>query len=463
MTDIQFPYISVSAKAPRDPAFSAGASYTATVEKVLGESRYVLNVRGFQLEATLPYYLRAGDRVNVLVREATESRVLIDVSPLKPAPTYVIEDAQISDLLKMLNLSARGQNVLLVREFLRQGAPIEPNTLSSAIDVAGGDAARTQAAAFLAARGIEPTEDLVSLLAKLTRPPPGGEAGASENPVLSVLRSLALLESGTEEGLRASFGPSPFPQVHGTLGEVLDANGTLRTLDRAIEILDRSLAVAKRGESGLSRLETARRAASLVRDMMRGEIPEEVIREPADVLRDVRLKLLDAERAEMQREQTLADARANRGTLLESFDRAQGFRMVNQLLTLRDEGTALVEVPVGEKGRRTAIPVRIMRRQGGRKGGGGGRTAVTVETNLSRLGRVRAHIEAKKKTLSVRFSVRDRDVRAHMETGVPELREALREAGFESTIRVDVARLPDEPLHFPTAGGASYTMIDVKA
>ena len=61
------------------------------------------------------------------------------------------------------------------------------------------------------------------------------------------------------------------------------------------------------------------------------------------------------------------------------------------------------------------------------------------------------------------MQVRDREVRDHMEKGLPELRRALKEIGFESTVNLEVRRPPEDPILFPASGEFSYTVIDVQA
>jgi len=173
--------------------------------------------------------------------------------------------------------------------------------------------------------------------------------------------------------------------------------------------------------------------------------------------------MLQAEREELSGEPLLRGAREGSGALLEHLDRLQGHRLLNQVLSLHQENVALFEVPFFENGRRTFVPVRVLKRKAGGRGTPDGSSTLTIDADLTRLGRVRAHVEARKRTLSLRFQVRDPGVQALLERSAEELRSALRDAGFESTLRVEVMRTSAESLAFPPARESSYVTLDLQA
>lgn len=452
------PYISVTTPvAPTAPALPVGTELPAVVEKVLPDSRYLLNVRGQLLEVTLPYLLQARDALSVRIRDLSPTTIHLDVSLPAAAAPGVLSDAPLGRLVQSLGLPADTEHVSMLREFLRQGAPIERDTLSMAVQSSQNDPARRSAAAFLASNGIEPRAETVELLARLDLPPAPTTAGAppSSDPVLS-----GVTPSTAEEALRLAAGASPLRERDAALQRLLNNNPALQNIDRALALLEQATASGER----LPIADAARRAMALLQQLQRGESPAAPWRESAEVLREVRSQLLEQEQTALKRHPELTGMRTLlSGPLSDPADRLDASRAGSRLLQLQGEPVVLLDVPIRSGGTEARLPVRIERRTGGKNKGESPTETIVLDTELTRLGRVRTRIDAVGRNLGISLSVRDPVARDHLARGIPELLSALRDAGFEGTARMSAELPPLGPRLRPENPETPYTQVDVQA
>jgi hypothetical protein len=429
----------------------------AVVEAILGPSRYAVTLQGVLLELELDLILSVGDRVPFRVREQTPARLVLEVLPRGPDEAPPPPGAPpIPEELREI-----------AREVVRMGAPIERETLE-AVAKAAPDPVRRQAAAFLAAHGFEPSAPLVEAVARLAAPPPPAPERAPGilQPLAAHLQSL-VAETAAEVPQKAPrVAGAPPPEPMESLRRVLETSPRLRAIDRLVEAVS-----AARPEESVPPREVVARLGQALR-LVRSAAPESVeaaIREmpklPRPAVQELLSKLLEMERQELARIPELAAARAARGTVLETAERLAEFRFVNQLAQLRNEGVMVLEVPVRAEGRVQYLPLRVRRERGGRpEDPRGERFTVALDVELSRIGPVRALLEAAARALRVTFRVRDRAVRDRLQRGAAELVEALRAQGFEPAVASEVAdRAPAETIFDVFASPGNIPSIDVKA
>jgi hypothetical protein len=391
------------------------------VQESTGPGRYRVQIQGMLLELELQLFLAPGDRLALRVREQTAGRLVFELAAPREADGRTARE------------SPPGPPELL-REMRRQRAPLDP-ALVDRIAAVSRDAPTRQAAAFLAAHGLEPSAPLVEALSRLAGPAP--EPAGDATLLRPLADALAALVADDPSELPAKAGRSvPAAELlEGALRPVLEGSARLRMLDRLIE--------------ALSALRPAADAAPVdVAGLLRGAAPETAdawLRQlpplSREALQEILTALLRMERETLAATPELAQARAARGTLLEAAERLGSLRLVNQLSQLRQDGVTILEIPVRHEGRIRHVPLSIVRdREGERRDPrGGARFAVTLDADLTRLGPVRALVSLAAQVVRVRFRARDRSVKEHLERGSGELVEALRAAGFEAEVTAEVA------------------------
>ena len=195
------PYISVQTSPAGLPS---GGTVTGTVQKTLGSNLYQVQVQGSVLEMEIPLNLKPGDQIQMQVREATAQRMLLDV-PLPVRAGGTLAPADITALIQRLGLPPTEERTELVQQFLRLNAPMDRGTLGAALKATEGIAspARFEAAAFLAAHGVEPDPALVSRMVQLSEPAtpnPLPGPGAMTHPILKAYAEY--IHSGKEGEIR---------------------------------------------------------------------------------------------------------------------------------------------------------------------------------------------------------------------------------------------------------------------
>ena len=227
------PYISVQTSPASLPA---GGTVTGTVQASLGSNVYQVQVQGSVLEMEIPLDLKPGDQIRMQVREATAQRLVLDV-PLPVRAGGTLAPADIAALIQRLGLPPTEERAELVQQFLRLRAPMERASLGAALKSIEGIASpvRFEAAAFLAAHGVEPDSSLVARMVQLAGPAtpnPVPPTAALTHPVLKAYAQY--VHTGKEEEIRL---PLPPPPSHNELVRILDDSPRLRFLDRAMEIV----------------------------------------------------------------------------------------------------------------------------------------------------------------------------------------------------------------------------------
>ncbi len=441
------PYVSVSS--PPVP-LTPGAPVAARVVNVLPDSRYLLQIQETLLQLDLPLSLHLGDSLTLKVRESTPTATLFDV---------VLTPADAKSLLERLGIPETPEAERLVRSLLKMNAPIEKERVQIALAAvrAATGAGRFDAAAFLVAHGIDPEARTVTRLASIAE---GGFTPATP-PAVPLLEPFAeyIAPTSDERPVIESRRP-PSDSLPG----ILDRSSRLRFLDRALELVGRTVPAEPHDPADATRL--ARKFMDHP-DLDVGKAIDRFrqhLRLSAPQLRALRAKLEEMEHAELSRLPEFRQARESRGTIFENVDRMNAHRIVTQLASLRDDGVAILEVPVRHDGRTTSVPIRVVRREGGRGGAQEARGFhVSVDTDLSKLGRVHTKLDVVGRGLAVRFSARDAEARRHLDSGAKELAQALREIGWEPAVSTDVAAAPRESPFSLFETPASYLGVDVRA
>jgi hypothetical protein len=423
---------------------------TATVQSVLAPNRYVLQLQGmlFELEANL--FLSVGDKLPLRVREQGAGRLVLETLPRdEPAPEGHAPPG-----------SASGNAVVL--ELGRMKGPLDPATVDLVARLSRDPGTR-QAAAFLAAHGLEPTQELVDALASLNLPgtEPSGGTTLLE-PLLSAL-ARRVVEDPLEIPSKIPLLSGPPPQeLESALRTILEGSPRLRMMDQLIEAVQTARPSKVPPAEVPDRL---RAAVSLVRSATPetlGEVLRQIPELPREALRELLSVLSEMERTALSQIPELSQAREGRGTLLGAADRLADLRLVNQLSQVREDGVRILEVPLRVEGRLQYLPLRIAR-EGPRPGSADpSSVVVTFDIDFTKIGFVRALLATATKTLRIRFQVRDRGVRAHFERFVEDLSGALRAEGFEPLISADVAAAPPrESLFDAFASPSEFTSLDV--
>ena len=341
-------------------------------------------------------------------------------------------------------------------------APLDPELLDRTVRL-GRDVPTRQAAAFLAGHGIEPTRDLVEMLARLASPAAEAKSDAALlRPLVEALGRL-IADDPAQVAAKASALAGPPPaELEAALQRLLAGSPRLQLLDRLIQ------AVQSAAPQNVTEAESRAAIDSvLARLGSPGSAGSDLPAMGRDALKELLGRLLEIERQEIRAIPELAEARAAQGTALEAADRLAATRLVNQLSLVRNDGIMLLEVPVRADGRVQYIPLRIVRERH-RKGPGTGsdetRFSILLDADLTRLGPVRARLDMAGKGLSVLFRARDAAVRAHLERGSGELAEAFHAAGLEVAVRAEVAAPePRESIFDVFAAPGEPTSIDVQA
>lgn len=431
------PYVPILAP---PTGLTPGASILAIIEDVLPDGKAVTRLPGLLLQLPLPMPVKPGDAVHVKVQQATAQATWLEIAPLDP-----------KQILQRLDLPIDRESEDVVRALLRMNAPMERERVEAAIAAvrsAKGDA-RADAAAFLVKHGVEPDPEIVTSLARLAEPPPPVEPATAP-----LLREMNV---APREDAKAP----PLPRMD-AVRELLDRSIVLRFLDRAIGLTSTTPPDPDAPPQNLVRV------IQVIQDFL--EHPDEAafarfrdaLRLPLAQLRDLRARLLEMEHSALSTLPQLAEAREARGTVFEIFDRALAHRLVTQLSTISNDGVAIFEVPVRHEGRVVHVPIRVIRREGGKASAEAG-FHVTIDTDLSRLGPVRTRLDVAGRAMGVKFSTRDDEARRHLEGGAGELAAALRELGWTATIGAEVAPARGENPFELFQSPSNYLGLDVRA
>ncbi len=425
---------------PQAPATPLPPIVTATVENVLAAHRYQLRIQGMLLELELSLTLAAGDKVPLRIVQQSPAGLVLEVLPREDRPPLARERAP------------RPEPDEVLRTLARQRAPLDPATIER---VRALPPESRPAGAFLAGHGLEPVAALAQALARLDTP---AVEASSLAPLLEpALRALLdrVAADPAEFSAKAPLSLLGAPaELEDALARALAASPRLQTLDRLIEGLS---ALAPKDVPPLTAQARALLAAATPDNA--AEILSRLPPLPREAIRELLGELRELERLEIRALPELAQARAQRGTVLEAAERASAYRLLNQLSSLRGDGILLLEVPLRrEDGRLTHLPLRVKREARGPGGDGSpGGISITLHAELARLGVVHAFLFAADRRLRVRLSARTREAVARLEEQVQELARALEELGFESTVSAqlaapaardsvfDVFAAPDEP------------------
>jgi hypothetical protein len=423
---------------------------TATVQSVLAPNRYMLQLQGmlFELEAEL--FLSVGDKLPLRVREQGAGRLVLETLPRsEPAPQGAAAGGPAS-------LNPVGV------ELGRMRGPLDPATVDLVARLSRDPVTR-QAAAFLAAHGIEPTQELVDALASLNQAGPEPSGGAALLETLSAALARRVVEDPLEIPSKLPLLSGPPPQeLENALRAILEGSPRLRMIDQMIEAVQAARPSKVPPAEVADRLRTA---VSLVRSATPdslGEVLRQIPGLPREALRELVSVLSEMERTALSQVPELSAAREGRGTLLGAADRLADYRLVNQLSQVREDGVRILEVPVRAEGRLQYLPLRIAR-EGPRPGSADPSSfVITFDIDFTKIGFVRALLATASKTLRIRFQVRDRAVRAHLEKFAGELSGALEAEGFETLISADVAApAPRESIFDAFASPSDPTSLDV--
>lgn len=404
---------------------------TGTVQSVLSPNRYSVQVQGLLLELEANLFLMIGDKVPLRVARQTPEEVVFELvrppqerrEPAAPPSRVAPESRE------------------LVREFVRMRAPLEPALVDRALQVAP-DGPTRQAAAFLAAHGLEPSAERVQALARLVSaaPPLPGETAS---PLLApIAQAIAERIAGSPPQVAATApllaGPPP-AALEEAVARALQESPRLRMIDRLIEALQSLAPTSSSPEEEALRLPEALR-------LLRAATPETAevtLRSLPPLSKDsihaLLQELQDQEQRELASTPLLAQAREDRSGTLEAAARVSDLRLVNQLARLRNDEILVLEVPVRADGRLAHVPLRI-RREPGKPGSAdpGPRFSISLDADLSRIGLVRAQLDASGKTLRVRLRTRAPGVRSHLERGAGGLVDALRAQGYEASVAAEL-------------------------
>jgi hypothetical protein len=429
---------------------------TATVQSVLSSNRYSILVQGMLLELEAQLFLAEGDKVPLRVARQNPKEVVFELvrPPQKaggesPAPSRFPPEA-----------------AELIREFVRMRAPLDPALVGRALQVAR-DAPGRQAAAFLAAHGLEPSAEMVAALSRLTTAAPEGPAGSASPLLAPLVQALQarVAETPVEAARTAPLLAGPPPAaLEESVARVLESSPRLQMIDRLIEAISSASPARVPAAEVPGRLEQAVRLVQSATP----ENLEETLRAlpplPREALRPLLQEAQALERREVASIPELARAREMQGLVLDSSQRLTDLRLVNQLSQLREDGVLVLEVPVRVEGRLEHLPLRI-RREPEKAGSSdpGPRFSVTIDADLSRIGSVRARLDVAGRTLRVRLRVRERGVRSHLEKGAEGLVDALKAQGYEAAVTAElVAALERESIFDVFASPDESITLDVR-
>lgn len=436
----------VSVEGSRIPTLQAVV--TGTVEEIRGPNRYAFNLQGVLLELELDFLLALGDRVSFRVREQTPARLVLEPLPSEapaapaPAPQEIPEELR-----------------EVAGEFRRMGAPLEPDLMERAAR-ASKDGPTRRAAAFLASRGFEPSGPMVESLARLSAPPPPPETSAELLAPLA--RALEERVSDSPAAIPGRAAKLAGPPPDNPLARLLASSPRLQVLDRFIDALTAATPAEAPPQELPARLG---QALKIIREAAPETIEQAVRSLPAlsrDGLREILGRLFEFERNEILSLPGFAAARAAPGTVLDAAERLADLRFVNQASLLRNEGIAVLEIPVRADGRLHHVLMRVRREERQAAARPGPRTTVALDLELSKLGRVQALLDASGRSLAVRLRTPSRPVKSHLESRAGELAGALRAQGFEPGISAETGAVaPAAPLDaFEAADGSGR--IDIR-
>jgi len=467
------PYLSIlTGPAP----LPVGALIAGMVKEILASQRYLIQAQGILLELELPMTLQLGDRVQFRVRDASPRNLVVDVS-LPPSTPGRLESADARTLLQKLGLPADEDSQRLVQEFVRMNARVDRGSVTAAREAirSVSSPSRFEAAAFLVAHGVEPDSTAVAKLARIAVP----ESFPHDPTPIPLLSEHARAVAPLPEEIPEAAPRLPAPGV--PIRQVLESSPILRFLDRAIELVasappspDSAAVVEAIVASVPLRPDLARAVEEIVRLVQEFlQHPEdeegavvrlrERLRLPARLLREVRAELLGLERKILASIPEFREARDSSPPVLERHDRLWAHRFASQLARIHDERIAIFEVPVLHDGRVSQVPVRVVRREGGSAKAAGHDFHATIDTDLSRLGRVRTRVDAAGQGLSVRFQARRPEIRRHLESEREDLVRALGEIGWKATVAAEVAPPPSDSPFEEFAKPRSYLDIDMRA
>ncbi len=458
------PYISVQTSPAGLPP---GGTVTGTVQKSLGSNVYQVQVQGATLEMEIPMELKPGDQIQMRVREATAQKLILDVPlPVKPGGTLAPSD--ITALLQNLGLPSSKERIQLTQQFLRLNAPMEATTIEASLRAIEGmkSPIRFEAAAFLAAHGIEPDPALVSRMIQLAEPSTPNPVPSPEALSHPILKAYAkYIHSGKEGEIRL---PLPPPPSHEELIRILDRSPRLRFLDRAIQLLDKAASTPDIGNP-------ARKVAdllNLVRSFVQSptENADEVLKQfqsllrlPGRGIREVRQKVAELEQKILSETAAVREARQWSGPVMDSLDRIVSGKMATQLAALRDDGVSILELPVTHQGKVFTIPIRIIRKkQKGKKANPGG-FHIQINTELSKLGEVNTKIDTSGKGLAVRFQVQDEESQKALRKEQQKLDDALQALGWKTSLAIEVGKASPPPFFELFEGDSDYLGVDMRA
>lgn len=460
------PYISVQTSPASLPA---GGTVTGTVQASLGSNVYQVQVQGSVLEMEIPLDLKPGDQIRMQVREATAQRLVLDV-PLPVRAGGTLAPADIAALIQRLGLPPTEERAELVQQFLRLRAPMERASLGAALKSIEGIASpvRFEAAAFLAAHGVEPDSSLVARMVQLAGPAspnPVPPAAALTHPVLKAYAHY--VHTGKEEEIRL---PLPPPPSHNELVRILNDSPRLRFLDRAMEIVRAASAAPDVARPARKVADILR----LVRDFVQNPTnqPEVALKQLQSLLRlpgrglsEILEKLAILEKSILSETPSMREARQWSAPIMDTLDRILSGKMATQLASLRDESVGILELPVTHNGKVYTIPIRIVRRNGKGKGKGstGGGFHIEIVTHLSKLGEVQTKIDTSGKGLAVRFQVRDGKARDALRKAEQKLTDALASMGWKPSVAAEIGRVETPPLFELFEGDSDYLGVDVRA
>jgi hypothetical protein len=429
---------------------------TGTVQSILSPNRYAIQVQGLLLELEAQLFLSVGDKVPLRVARQTPKEVVFElVRPPQGAGEEPRDPPRFPPEAREL-----------VREFVRMRAPLDPALIGRALQAAADGPAR-QAAAFLAAHGLEPTAEMVAALARLVDPA-STEPPASPAPLLAPLvealgerTAAAPADVAVTAPLLA--GP-PTAALEEAVAQVLEGSPRLQMIDRLIEIVGAAAPAEVPAQEVPARLDQALRLVRAATPETLDETARALPQLPKEALRQVLQELHQLERREIASIPELAQARDARGAVLDAAQRMTDVRLVNQLARLRDDGVLALEIPLRADGRLVHVPLRI-RREPDKPGSAeaGPRFSVTLDADLSRIGFVRARLDSAGRTLRVRFRVRERGVKSHLERGAGGLAESLKAQGYEASIAAElVSTLERESIFDVFAAPDGEITLDVK-
>ncbi|OGL47019.1 MAG: hypothetical protein A2W05_02580 [Candidatus Schekmanbacteria bacterium RBG_16_38_10] len=550
----------------------------AAVKRVLGDNRYLLDLNGFLLEATIPLSLTAGSRLPVRIREFSNDNITLDIiltdeveppqeQVQKPKEQYIsIRERNATTILQMIEEPITATNIQVVKELLRKNAPVNKETFQTVINILSHNdikqppqtghlvtttnkpasnipqdiTPKMATTVFLLSRGVIPSPELVTTIVKLnseykldiTVNTPnllnskinttitehlstntmeistkdtsiGNKNTIEQSPQLSpviksaldFIRSVSLDMEGTVtedefyRTIQTTINKWQFTKqlpdvITNAVNTVLEVSPELVYLDKAIPITEKLLAEPPKSHSNVTNTIMTSQASpeqitiNTILNLIDADIatikgankttdvgiPTPIIEQKITNLKELitllkpeelnilHTKLLGREKKEIEYNTLLSYTKAEKGNILELFDRFSAYRVLNQLSMLRMDGVYITEIPTYIEGKLITIPVRIFHRrtedQNGQQKNRKHKPqelTITLDIDMTRIGKVRTLIsvlhgeEASKRNLKVSFNVRNKKVKDHFDRHREELTQALLSTGYDTTVSTNIA------------------------